>query len=139
MRLILLDRRLFVRKTATVILATVALIPLASLKSGMPLGLYLGSLVVLHLFVLALYVYRVRFRELDPDWRSLAARVLAIGFVLYLLAAVEGFDAADSRRTMLLQAALAAGLHTFVLALLMVRVSYGPPEPTAVPSTVRAD
>lgn len=124
MRLSMEERRLFIRKTVTVLLASLALVPLTAGKSEVPASLYLGALVVLHIFILGLYLYRTQVRDLDQDWRSLLARVFALAVVVYLLMAVSRFDLAESMRAAVLQALGVAALHTIVLALLMTRVRY---------------
>jgi hypothetical protein len=99
-------------------------IPLAQVKGGMPATLYLGGLVVLHVLVLVVYCYRVKFTELDPDLRSLVARIAALVFVGYLLAAVSSFDEQTPVSTLLAQMLGVSLLHTLILALLMFRLSY---------------
>ncbi len=71
MRLSVDDARLLSIKVVTEFAAAFALLPLIAEKARIPSLLYAGFLVVLHLVVLFAYVYRVRFRELNPDWRAL--------------------------------------------------------------------
>ncbi len=129
MRVELADSTLFIQKTVTVFVASFALLPLVGFKSDIPAMLYVVSLVVLHLFVLAIYLYRVRVRELDPDARSVIARLLAVAVVVYLLFAVSSFEEGAPRSTLALQMLGLSVLHTVMLALLMVRVRY--PERSA--------
>jgi RsiW-degrading membrane proteinase PrsW (M82 family) len=117
--------RLFLRKTAVTLMATFALLPLISLKSDLPALAYLIGLVVLHIAVLVVYVYRVRFRDLDGDLRSLGARVFALAVVTYLLFALSSFSADATRGELMLQLLLVMVLHTVLLLLLMVRVRFG--------------
>jgi tellurite resistance protein TehA-like permease len=124
LRVQLADTALFIQKTVTVFAVSFALLPLVGLKSDIPATLYVVSLVVLHLFVLAIYLYRVRFRELDPDARSLVARLLAVAVVVYLLFAVSSFEEGAPRSTLASQMLGLSVLHTAMLALLMVRVRY---------------
>ena len=122
MQLRLVEPRLFLRKTASVFVLAFVLIPLVGMRSELPALLYAGTLVLLHIFVLVIYLYRVRFRELDPDWRSLSARVLALVAVTYLLSAVSRFEAGSPLSQLMLQMLGLSVLHTVMLALLMVRV-----------------
>ena len=78
LRFVLSDSGLFVKKTVAVFVLSFALIPLVDVKGELPALLYAGALVILHVFVMGIYLYRVRFRELDADVRSLLARVLAV-------------------------------------------------------------
>ena len=125
MRLRLSEPRLFVIKTVSVFALAFALVPLLAMKQELSAQLYAGSLVVLHVFVLGVYFYRVRFRELDPDARSLIARVLALVVVVYLLSAVSAFDQEAPLTTLALQMLGISILHMAVLLLLMVRVERG--------------
>ena len=129
MRLHLPDRALFVRKTATVFVLAFVLVPLVDLKHQLPALIYAGALVALHVVVLGVYLYRVRFRELDADWRSLVARVMALVLVTYLLSAVSGFEEGTPQSWLAAQMFGISMLHTSVLALLMVRVERVEPVP----------
>ena len=121
MRLAMTDWRLFLAKTASVLVLTALVAPLVLVKGGIPATAYLIGLVVLHVIVLALYVYRVRFRQLDPDARSLAMRIGALVAVGYLLAVVSRFDGQTPTSSLLAQLAAVFVLHTVVLALLMTK------------------
>ena len=126
MRVRLSDSRLFVRKVVSVFALAFALLPLVSLKTDIPALTYVGSLIVLHVGVVIVYVYRVRFRELDPDWRSLTARLLALGFVIYLLFAFSKFAVDASIGVLAAQLFVLSVLHAAVLVLLMARIEYPP-------------
>jgi len=125
-RVRLSDSRLFVRKVVSVFALAFALLPLVSLKTDIPALTYVGSLIVLHVGVVIVYVYRVRFRELDPDWRSLTARLLALGFVIYLLFAFSKFAVDASIGVLAAQLFVLSVLHAAVLVLLMARIEYPP-------------
>jgi hypothetical protein len=113
---------LFLKKTAAVFVLAFALVPLLEAKGRLPASAYVGGLVALHIFVLAVYLYRVRFRDLDMDLRSLAARVVALLVVTYLLAVVSGFEAGMPRGQLVVQMLAVCVLHTAILVLLMTRV-----------------
>ncbi|HRC62955.1 MAG: hypothetical protein K1X87_10775 [Dehalococcoidia bacterium] len=123
MRLSMTSWPLFLKKTAAVFALSLLVVPLVGMKGGVPATVYLIGLVALHLFVLGIYFYRIRFRELDHDLRSLIARVAALAFVGYLLVAVSDFDESTPRSTLLTQMLVVSLLHTVVLVLLMVRIS----------------
>lgn len=138
MRLSLTDPRLFAVKTATTVAAAFLLLPLAQFKSDIPSLAYLVGLVVLHVFVLGVYVYRVRVRELDGDVRALVARVVALGVVIYLLLVFSKIDADAGNATVVRNITMVTVLHTVIVALLMVRVGEAPGTsrpPTAEEST----
>jgi low temperature requirement protein LtrA len=135
MRLRLVQPRLFAIKTASVFLLALALVPLLAMKQTLPAQLYTGALVALHIVILGLYLYRVRFRELDPDRRSLFARVLALVVVSYMLSAASSFEEGVSLGGLTWQMLGVSVLHTAVLALLMVRVETGAPQVDAEPAT----
>ncbi len=122
MRFVLSDSGLFVKKTVAVFVLSFALIPLVDVKGELPALLYAGALVILHVFVMGIYLYRVRFRELDADVRSLLARVLALVVVTYLLFAVSSFEEGSRLSTLALQMLGLSALHTVMLVLLMGRV-----------------
>ena len=122
------ERSLFLRKTALVFVIPFALVPVVGAKGDVPALFYAGGLVVLHLFVLGAYLYRVRFRELDPDRRALAARLLALGAVIYVMLAVSSFEEGTPLSRLALQMFGVWILHTLVLLLLMGRVRYAVPD-----------
>lgn len=125
MRIRIVDPSLFVKKTVSVFVLAFALLPLISLKSQVPALAYIGALVVLHIGVVGVYFYRVRFRELDPNWRSLVARVAGLAMMTYLLLLVSKFDPEAPMSTLALQMGIVSVLHTLVLLFLMARVDYG--------------
>lgn len=122
MRIEFVDWPLFVRKTVAVFALTLLLVPLLELKSTLPARAYLAALVLLHVGVLVIYLYRVRLREVAPDARAVVARVSALVLVSVLLALVSKFDPAAPTATLLAQALAVALLHEVILLLLMARV-----------------
>ena len=121
MRFVLSNPRLFLVKTSSVFALSFALVPLLQWKDDLPALVYTGSLVALHVFVLGIYLYRVRFRDLDPDRRSLIARVLGLAITVYLLSATSTFDADSSLPRLATQMLGVSLVHMLILALLMVR------------------
>jgi hypothetical protein len=95
-------------------------------KDGIPATLYTASLVVLHVAILGIYLYRVRFRDLDPDARALALRVLALIVVAYMLVIVSRFDPDGPRATLAMQLLAITAFHAILLALVMIRVEPHP-------------
>lgn len=122
MRIELVDWPLFIRKTAAVAGLTLLLVPLLQFKSDLPARAYLASIVLLHIGVLAVYLYRVRLREVAPDARALVARVSGLVLVSALLALVSKFEPTAPTSTLLAQASAVALLHEVLLLLLMARV-----------------
>ena len=121
MRFVLSNPRLFLVKTSSVFALSFALVPLLQWKDDLPALVYTGSLVALHVFILGIYLYRVRFRDLDPDRRSLIARVLGLAITVYLLSATSTFDADSSLPRLATQMLAVSLVHMLILALLMVR------------------
>lgn len=121
MRFVVSNPSLFAKKTGSVFILSFALVPLLQWKDDLPALAYSGSLVVLHIFILGIYLYRVRFRDLDPDRRSLIARLLGLAITVYLLSATSTFDANSSIPRLALQMLGVSIVHMGVLALLMVR------------------
>ncbi len=122
MRIELLDRTLFIRKTIAVFAASFALVPLLELRSAVPALLYVAGLVVLHVIVLVIYLFRVPMRQLASSWRGVTARVLALAVVFYLLVLLSRFDEDASQATLAAQLFLVAVLHAIVLLLISARL-----------------
>jgi hypothetical protein len=118
----LADPRLFLRKTVTVFALAVLLLPLVRMKSQVPALAYVTVLLALHVAVLGLYFYRTQVRSLDPDRRSLIARVIAVAFLGYLLYVVSRVSADTPTLWLVAQVLVASALHTSLLALLSVKV-----------------
>lgn len=116
------EPRLFVIKALSVLVLSYALLPILAIKSDVPAYLYVGLMVVIHIFVLAIYVYRVRFQDLDASYRSLIARLIALAVVTYLLVIVSRFDEDASWITLAYQMAGITVFHALLLALIMFRV-----------------
>ncbi len=121
MRLVLANPRLFWLKSLMVFVLAFALVPLVALKSDVPKMAYAGSLVVLHIAIIAVYFYRVKFRELDPDRRSLVARLIGLALTTYILSASSSFDADSSVADLAWQMLAVSVIHMVMLLLLMVR------------------
>jgi len=119
----LLRPRLFLTKTVFVVLASYAFLPLiAAHNAGRVSAVaYACILVALHLGFVAVYFYRVRFRDLDGDWRSLGARLLGLVCCVFLLALVASSLPKDMGMLSVELLGLCA-VHTLILALLMVEV-----------------
>ena len=116
------EPNIFLGKALSVLVLSIALLPILALKSNIPAILYVGALVVIHILVLAIYFYRVRFRELDPNFRSLFARIIALAVVTYLLVIVSRFEPDSSWLTLSYQMLGITIFHALLLVLIMVRV-----------------
>ncbi|TAJ17626.1 MAG: hypothetical protein EPO65_10775 [Dehalococcoidia bacterium] len=134
MRFVLNNPGLFAVKTATVFVLSFALIPLLGWKDDVPALVYTGSMVALHVVILVVYLFRVRFRDLDPDRRSLIARVLGLAITTYLLSATSSFNPESSTRQLALQMLAVSLVHMGILALLMVRIA---PAESEAPAPAR--
>ncbi len=134
MRIELLDRQLFVRKTIAVFASSFVLLPLLEFRSTVPALLYAAALVVLHVIVLVIYLYRVTPSQLVESWRGVMGRVLALAVVFYLLVLLSRFDDDASRSMLAAQLLAVAVLHGVVLLLISARLhrSGKDPEPSIV-------
>jgi len=121
-RLVLLQPSLFLRKTALVVVASYALLPLLVYKSSLPGALYAALLVLIHVGVLFVYLYRVQFGALDVDRISLGGRVLGLVVTVWLLTVVSGWQDHDHLGILAAQMLVLCFVHTVVLMLLMVAV-----------------
>ena len=68
------------------------LLPLMYYKNNLPSYIFASVLVLIHVFVLIVYFWNVAFRKLDPDWRSLVARIIGLLFFVYLLIVVDNWS-----------------------------------------------
>ncbi|MCH4250200.1 MAG: hypothetical protein LKF88_04945 [Microbacteriaceae bacterium] len=119
-RLEILNPRLFIRKMVLLTVTTLLLAPLIVEKMLIPAALYIGGLIVLHVVVLAVYLYRVPWRELWRNRAEFALRVAAIVFFVCLLALVrfEGDTA-----IVLMDIGIALVLHCLIICGFHVRVT----------------
>lgn len=120
----LLQPRLFIAKTILVWAASFAFIPLidANETGRISALVYAAILVVLHVLFLIIYFWRVRFRELDPNWRSLVARIMGLLASVYLLYLVAG-HLSTNLGTLSLELLGLCLVHTFILLLLTIRIN----------------
>ena len=115
----LIDSSLFLRKVTVVFIATAILVPLVYYKLYVPAGLYVTSLLVLHLVFLHTYFSKVRWTRLMHNRVGFGTRILAILLFIYLLAVLRFHGS-----FVFVMANLAAGLliHTLILASLMAEI-----------------
>ena len=125
-RLVLLKPALFLRKVMLVVVASYALLPLLAYKSSIPGALYVTLLILIHVGVLVLYLYRITFRDLDVDRLSLGGRILGLAVVTWLLTVVSGWQDRAHIGVLAVQMLVLCLVHTIMLALLMVAVE---PQP----------
>jgi hypothetical protein len=125
-RLVLLKPALFLRKVVLVVVASYALLPLLAYKSSIPGALYVTLLILIHVGVLVLYLYRITFRDLDVDRLSLGGRILGLAVVTWLLTVVSGWQDRAHIGVLAVQMLVLCLVHTIMLALLMVAVE---PQP----------
>ena len=121
-RLVLLKPELFLRKVMLVFVASYALLPLLAYKNSLPGALYVSLLILIHVGVLFLYLYRVTFQDLDVDRLSLGGRILGLVVVTWLLTVVSGWQDRTHIGVLAIQMLVLCLVHTIMLALLMVAV-----------------
>lgn len=116
--LVLERQRKFVRKTVTLTLAIVILAPLIWWKSALGATIYLGALVVIHVFALAVFLHRIDWRSLSANKWGLTVRVVGLLTFGVLLGMLRYDPASDLFWVSL---TLLWGYHVASLALLHVR------------------
>ena len=89
--LVLEKHRRFVRKTITLGVAIVTLAPLLWWKNALAASVYLGVLVAIHVFALAVFAYRVEWRDLFRERWGFIARVSSLVIFAGLLGVLR-FD-----------------------------------------------
>lgn len=120
----LVQPRLFVAKSVFVWMASFAFVPLiaANERGQLSAVVYAAILVLLHVTFIIVYFWRVRFRELDPSWRSLVARCLGLLCSVYLLYLVAG-HLSRKLSTLSLELLGLCLVHSFILLLLTLRIT----------------
>lgn len=116
------DWPLFLKKSLFVVVLSYALVPLIAFKQHIPAALFTSGLVVLHVLILVVYVYKVKIRQLDPDWRAFSGRLVAIAFAVWLLDLATRLEGGTDVGKLCLNMLVLCLAHCFVLALLTVRV-----------------
>ena len=119
-RCMLPQPRLFQYKLAFTVVLSYALLPLTLFKSRLPSITYISFIIGIHVIVLFVYFWRVYVCGLDPDWRSLLARLAALALVIGLLFLIA--DESPEDWWLAAWLALLCCVHGLVLALLMVKV-----------------
>ncbi|KAJ1638135.1 hypothetical protein T492DRAFT_1140196 [Pavlovales sp. CCMP2436] len=116
------DWPLFLKKSLFVVVLSYSLVPLIAFKHKLPAAMFALGLVVLHVLILVVYLWRVRIRQLDPDWRAFGARLMAIGVASYLLDLATKLEGGTDVLQLCANMAVLCAAHCLVLALLTVRV-----------------
>jgi hypothetical protein len=109
-------------KTLLIIFLTYALVPLIVLQNSIPKYLFTASFVFIHIVVLAVYMYGVRYQSLDVEWKSLGVRLLGLAFAIALLILVSSSAWKHSIIRLVLLMLVLCSIHLFILMLLLVRV-----------------
>jgi len=114
---------LFMKKVMLVVAGSFSLLPLIMYKSKLSGIVFAICLILIHVVVLVVYLYKVKFRELDVDRSSLGGRLLGLTVTIWLLTVVSGWTEGTSSIIMLeLQMVVLSIVHASVLAFLMVAV-----------------
>jgi hypothetical protein len=127
------DWPLFVKKCAFVAALSYALVPLIAYKQEIPVRLFAGGLIVLHVLILVVYLWRVQIRQLDPDWRAFGARIVGLGFAFWLLELATKLEGGKDVPRLCANMLVLCAVHCVVLALLTVRVVRARP-PVGLPT-----
>jgi hypothetical protein len=89
LNIIISNQKLFLKKAATLFMASIALVPLIHYKLYIPATLYIGSLLILHLLFLYMYFMQVPWREIGKNKKALSLRLTSIIFLIYLLTLIK--------------------------------------------------
>jgi hypothetical protein len=114
------DQKLFKRKVAQLVLATVLFLPIIMIKHQLPALIYVSSLLVLHLYILWVYVRRGHPAAKIRLNRGFVSRLLAVLFFAYWLTVIR-FQ--GTLASMVISLLLALTLHVCILLALMLRIS----------------
>lgn len=112
MKITISNPGLFYKKLATLFVTTVALIPLVQYKLYVPAALYIGALLLLHVFILYIYLTRVDWQQFAVDKKELFVRLSSVGFFIYLLTTLR-FEGATT--IILLNMAGAFVIHVVIM------------------------
>ncbi|MBW4061970.1 hypothetical protein HJC99_05360 [Candidatus Saccharibacteria bacterium] len=110
--------RLFVGKLATLLGTTIVLVPLIHYKLIIPTLLYIGALLLIHIWIFYVYVARINWRELRSNRIGFILRLLGIVLFSYILTLLH-YQGATT--IVLLSIAAAVAIHALILLLLMAR------------------
>jgi phosphatidylserine synthase len=116
----LMNRRLFFQKLASLLIAVALLFPLVYFRLRLPSLIYVIALLVLHLYVVYLYLHRVSWNELLRHRTALAGRVVAVLFFGYILTVLK-FSGAPG--VVLSNLSVATAAHVAILVALMVKIT----------------
>jgi hypothetical protein len=83
------NRRLFAMKLAALCAGTIVFVPLVYAKWRLPVYVYAGGLLGLHIYFLYLYAMRTPWRVLTRSKRAFAIRMTAVVFFIYLLSLIH--------------------------------------------------
>jgi hypothetical protein len=111
------DLKLFQRKLLTLLGITVTLVPLIHYKLLLPIYLYLGALLALHVYIFFIYLTRVDWHNLRQSRAGFITRLAGIGIFSYLLTLLHY---QGPTLTVILSVVAAVALHAAILLLLMV-------------------
>lgn len=126
-RVTLLDPRLFWRKVVMLVVFFGLFIPLKLYREQLLLG-YVIFLVALHIYILFVFLYRVRWQVLAENRRAFAVRLVAIAIFVALLTVIK----AGATVTELVAFVGLSGLvHLALLLSLTVKAVLVEPQPVA--------
>jgi len=108
--------KLFIKKLGILLGVTIVLVPLIHYKAMLPLYGYVVLLLLLHVYILYIYLWRINWRLLRTHRLGFILRLLGIGLFGYILTLLK-FQGATT--IVLLNIAAAVAVHAFILLLLM--------------------
>ena len=118
-RLVLINKELFWWKLKSLCVVTLLFIPFLAIKNTVPAFIYISALLIIHIYILYLYLMKTNWRELSKSPSGFISRCIGILFFTYLLILVK-FQ--GDIATILVGLGSAVILHIALLLLLMGKI-----------------
>ena len=96
---------------------TIVLVPLIHYRLELPTLIYVAALLLLHIYILFVYLSRVKWRQLRANRGGFALRISAIVMFSYILTLLHY---QGTTFIVLLSVGAAVGIHAMILLLLMM-------------------
>jgi hypothetical protein len=117
--------RLFFKKLATLLGVTIILVPLIHFRLELPTFIFVGALLVLHVYILFVYLTRVNWRHLRASRGGFVLRISAIVMFSYILTLLHY---QGPTWFVIFSVGAAVTIHALILLLLMITKSVQVPS-----------
>ena len=109
--------QLFIKKLAILFAITIALVPLIHYRLAMPTYLFVGTLLVLHIYIFFIYLSRINWRKLRENRVGFVVRLSAIAMFSFILTLLHY---QGPTLFVILSVGAAVTVHALILLLLMI-------------------